>query len=157
MRAAIPVVVAALLALTLPAKAIAGTRADHWSGFDFAAGMPFPSLGGAMLGFNINDDARIAAGVGTFGNWVTYQLDFKFFLGVAPWTTYFGAGFNYMNGHAGDVLLWSFQFSRAFVPYMEAGIDFQSDVGVHVMFNLGGSAPNGHTIVMPGVAVGWYF
>lgn len=136
---------------------VSGPRSRHWSGFDFALGMPFPSLAGALLGFNIEDDARLSAGVGTFGNYVTYQLDAKVFLSPSNWAMYVGAGMDYLNGNPGVTLAWDLQFHRAFVPYFETGLDFQSEVGVHVTFNLGASAPNGRFIILPGIAIGWYF
>lgn len=135
-----------------------GVRAQKWSGFDIGAGgNPFPSVAGLMLGFNIQNDARIGVGVGTFIHWTVYALDTKLFLTESAWAPYFGAGISYMAGQAGDVLGMDIQFAKAFVPYFQVGIDYQSDLGIHVGFNLAGAAPNGRVIVLPGIAIGWYF
>ncbi|MBI3557908.1 MAG: hypothetical protein HY074_16725 [Deltaproteobacteria bacterium] len=148
----------ALFSVLLSASAQAGPRADHWSGFDGTVGMPFPSVVGLMVGFNTGDEARVSIGAGSFGDWATYTVDAKAFLSPSSqWSPYFGAGLSYMSGTASTFLVWDLQFDHAFVPYFEGGMDFQSDMGVHVSFNLGGAAPNGRVIVLPGIALGWYF
>ncbi len=147
-----------LFSLLLSISAHAGPRADHWSGFDVTAGMPFPAILGLMVGFNTGDEARVSIGTGSFGHWSTYTLDAKAFLSSnSQWAPYIGAGLSYMTGTASTFLLWDLQFDHAFVPYFEGGMDFQSDMGVHVSFNLAGAAPNGRVIVLPGIALGWYF
>ena len=146
-----------LIALLLGTSAQAGVRAEHWSGFDFTAGMPFPSVIGLMLGFNTGDEARVSIGAGSFVHWATYTADAKAFLSEGQWSPYIGAGLSYMTGTASTYLIWDLQFDHAFVPYFEGGMDFQSDLGVHVTFNLAGSAPNGRVMVLPGLALGWYF
>lgn len=147
-----------LFSMFFASLTMAGVRDEHWSGFDFTTGMPFPSLYGFMLGFNVGDDARVSSGIGSFVHWISYDIvDAKFFLSDGEWAPYMGAGLSYMVGEHAQYLIWDFQFDRAFVPYFQGGIDFQSSMGVHVMFNLAGSAPNGRVIVLPGLAIGWYF
>lgn len=138
-------------------KGEGGVRAEHWSGFDLGVGLPFPSFVGGMLGFNIGDDARLSGGAGIFGKHTTYQLDAKVFLGKAAWAGYFGAGLDYMYGTPEKLGSWQLDFNALWVPYMQVGVDFQSDMGVHVSFNLAGAVPHGTLIVLPGLAIGWYF
>lgn len=148
--------IAALILIT-PMAAWAGTRADHWSGIDAGFGEPYPSYAGINLGFNIGDDARLSAGLGTLGRWTSYAGDAKFFATDAQWSPYIGVGLTYITGNAGQYLWWNLDFNNAFVPFLELGMDFQSDIGVHVTFNLAGSAPNGQIVVFPGIVIGWYF
>ena len=134
-----------------------GPRTQHWSGFDVALGMPFPSIAGGLIGFNIGDDARISGGAGTFGKWTTYQLDTKFFLGVSNWVGYIGGGLDYMIGEGRKYYIWDLGFTHAWVPYIQTGVDYQADSGFHLTINLAGSAPGGEILILPGLAVGWYF
>lgn len=139
------------------AKEDQGPRARHWSGFDIGTGaVPFPSVFGAMIGFNVEDDARISIGTGSLVRWTTYQLDAKVFLAPTAWAVYIGGGLDYLTGKAGT-FIYDLQFDKSLVPYVEAGIDFQSEVGVHVGFNFGFAAPNGRIMALPGLALGWYF
>lgn len=142
-----------------PEQRTGGPRSRHWSGFDVAAGMPFPSTVGVMIGFNFSDAARVSGGAGTFGTWLTYNLDGKFFLGESPWAGYFGGGLSYLNGgEDGDkVMAWQLDFDQALIPYIEFGVDYQAENGFHFLINLAGAAPGGEIIVMPGLALGWYF
>lgn len=149
------ILVLALFSMGPIAKA--GVRAEHWSGFDLGSGAPFPSLVGAALGFNTGDEARVSIGYGIFGPWSVYQADAKFFFSDQEWSFYIGGGLDYMNGAQGKFLIWNLEFDRGFVPYFELGVDFQSQMGIHVGFNLGTAAPNGTLILLPGILIGWYF
>lgn len=134
-----------------------GPRAQHWSGFDIGLGMPFPSFAGGMIGFNFGDEARLSGGVGTLGKWTTYQLDTKVFLGKAAWAGYFGAGVDYIYGTPGKIGPYDLDFAAKWVPYIQFGVDYQSDIGLHLMFNLAGAVPEGEILIWPGLAIGWYF
>ena len=138
-------------------KSKGGPRTQHWSGFDLALGMPFPSIAGGLIGFNIGDDARISGGVGTFNRWITYQLDTKFFLGTSNWAGYIGGGLDFMAGEAGKFYVWDLGFDEAWVPYIQTGLDFQADSGFHLTLNLAAAIPSGEVLILPGLAVGWYF
>lgn len=62
-----------------------------------------------------------------------------------------------MNGSEGKFLLWDFQFGNAVIPYISFGLDWTNEEGFHLGANLGISVPNGEVVVLPGVAIGWYF
>jgi hypothetical protein len=147
-----------MLSVASAAPARAGNRADHWSGFDFGGGIPFPALGGVLVGFNIGDDARISFGGGSALNWIVYQLDAKFFLSPqSVWSPYLGGGFDYLNGDHGSYLGRDYQFDNAFIPYIQFGFDYQAASGFHMMLGGAAAAPNGRLLILPGLALGWYF
>ncbi|MEW6055440.1 MAG: hypothetical protein AB1540_02410 [Bdellovibrionota bacterium] len=137
---------------------LAGPRADHWSGFDIGTMVPFPSLIGAIIGFNLQDDARLSFGGGHFDRYANYQIfDAKLFFTPTALSGYIGGGLDFLVGKRGKVWIWDLNFDRAFVPYLQIGIDYQDPSGFHATLNVAGTAPNGEPIVMPGLAVGWYF
>ncbi|HRK01050.1 MAG TPA: hypothetical protein PLH57_00165 [Oligoflexia bacterium] len=134
-----------------------GTRANHFSGFDFALGQPVPSYGGLMIGFHVHDDARLSLAIGEAGQWMTYALDTKIFLSPESVAMYVGGGLSYMNGSEGKFLFWDLQFSNGLIPYIQGGVDWVNEEGFHLGANLGVTVPNGEVVVLPGVAIGWYF
>jgi hypothetical protein len=144
-----------------PEKALAGTRADHWSGID-AAFAPYPSYGGVLAGVNLGDIARVSGGVGTAASWTTTQIDAKFFLTEKPIAPYIGAGLSAMLGSAGKFMFWDFSFDRAYVPFIQSGLDFTADVheelnALHISVGVALGIPDGKIVPLPLLAIGVYF
>lgn len=152
-----------VVAMLSGGTADAGTRADHWSGVDATIGAPYPSYGGVMIGFNLGDEARISAGAGAAGYWLTTAADLKIFLSHNPWAPFIGTGMSYMVGRStGNFLFWDLDYDSAFVPYIQTGIDFTADVheelrALHFGFTVAVGIPDSKMVVLPELAIGIYF
>jgi hypothetical protein len=138
-------------------KRSGGIRTEKSSGFDGMVGGPFPAVVGFSGAFNFGDDVRLTGGSGTAIEWAVYSLDLKFFLSPDNWAGYFGVGLTYMVGNPGEFLIWDLDIKKSFVPYIQFGVDYQSDIGVHVLFGVSSGIPSAKIVVMPNIAVGWYF
>ncbi len=135
----------------------AGPREEYWVGLDIAAGEPFPVLPGAMLGFNLHEEFRLSVGAGFLEEWNTYQLDVKLFLSPEALAAYIGGGISHMRGGPSKALFWLLEYDKITFPYLEGGMDYTTEIGLHININAGLAGVGPFFIFLPGIALGWYF
>lgn len=145
-----------LLASTDPIEDLPIRKSKRF-GVDLTVGQPIPSVLGTLVGANIGSDLRLSLGAGSFWFWSTYTANLKIFLSESNLTGYFGGGLTYLSGKAGAILFWNLPFDQYLTPYIEAGLDYTSDIGLHLGFNFGLTVPEANIILLPGLSFGWYF